>query len=111
MRRGTLGVLLLWALATALILLVFCCGGQSREPGPVPPASPTAQQVVRVEEYGSTLDWRRSPYWRLADDVIEFPVFVLVATDGTGCIYRTLLRPTVRTGEFWACPAGWRAPR
>jgi hypothetical protein len=111
MRRSLVWVLVLWVLAACVVLAVLSCGGRSPEPGPVPAATPTSREVVRVEEYPSTPDWRRSPYWRLADDVIDLPVFMLVAADGTGCIYRRLMRPTVRSGEFWPCPAGWRVPR
>lgn len=81
-------------LAIVLVLVLLGCGYRStNEVRPV-----MEKRIVGSFEATNHSSWWRSPWYRPGeDDVADYPKFVLIAIDGTGCLV---------PGSVWALYAG-----
>jgi hypothetical protein len=98
-------------LVLALVLLAACGGGRGLPDWKTSPAPrPNAKRVDYVEKVTNARDWARSPYFRV-NDALEFPVYLIVAVDGTACIAPADDWTIADRGDFYPCPREWRIAR
>lgn len=95
------------SVALTLVLLAACGGHALPEWKTSPMPRPNAKRVDHLEELTSTLAWRRSPYFRVADG-FDLPVYLIVAQDGTACIAPAVDWTVAERGDFYPCPRKWR---
>jgi hypothetical protein len=91
---------------TVVAIVVSACGyrsGSSLEPV-------GGKRIVGSEEATSHAMWMWSPYSRLTDDP-NYPKFVLIASDGTGCLVPGAVWALAQPGVRLTCPDAWRSPR
>lgn len=91
----------------ALLLLAACAYGTT--PANARIGDRGAKTVAYYWPGPTPLAWRRSPWFRLTEDVIT-PLRVVVSTDGFACP----LGPGVeepRHGDAFVCPTPWRFPQ
>jgi hypothetical protein len=56
----------------------------------------------------NALAWHRSAYSRVEDAVIDAPIYLIVAEDGTACIAPAADWSIAARGDFYPCPGKWR---
>ena len=100
-------------LALLMAAAVLACGGPQLTPGYVQMAGEKPERRYKIEQsiaYTNHQQWWNSPWSRIIDDAMIYPVFVLVDTRGLGCVV---------PNDIWAinpqylidCPSGWLIPR
>lgn len=97
----------------ALWLLMFtaCLGGAGGLPPEPSPTDKNAKPTIAMQEYASRFQWQRSAYYRTEDTMIDLPVFLAIAGDGTACIIGGQEWALWREHKVVACPGKWRFPR
>lgn len=100
-----LGIVLAWVLA-----LVVACGPGRPLPEINPDGTAITKFVVGLSVFMSD-NWRNSAYYRSADPIMEWPVYVALAADGTGCIVSGEVMTVLHYGDRLVCVDGWRLPR
>lgn len=98
-------------LLMALVLALTACvsAGQDGPRLPVP-----TKNVRVVEDFGiftNHWQWQRTPWFRAADGVVEFPVRVLIDQQGYACIVSGADWAVTLPKTPFACPGKWIAPR
>jgi len=105
------------ALRLAFLAVLACtCGcGSGRMPdwktGTLTPAERArAKPVSTSTQFTSRGEWESSPWWRPSDFLI-FPVFLVIATDGTACLVSAADWTIVHEHDSYPCATAWRLPR
>lgn len=96
-------------LLLALEFLFGCAHGLPRKE--VRATDRNARLVRQVLWVGSREIWERSPWYRMAQDTIEWPRRIVLAVDGSACLMdlRDVNEPEPTT--YWACATPWRVAR
>lgn len=92
------------------ILLAVGCGGNTLPPAPRP-TDRNAKPTVAMREYTSHVQWQQSGYFRVGDELIDLPVFLAIAADGTACIVSGAQWALWHTHTVVACAERWRRAR
>ena len=88
-------------------LLVGCGGNPLPEWKTSPTPSLNTKRVDHLEKVTNSLAWRRSPYSRV-DDVLDVPIYLIVADDRTACIAPADDWSIAARDDFYPCPGKWR---
>jgi hypothetical protein len=88
----------------ALALLVSACATAGVAPAPVFP-------VRHTMVFSSSLDWRRTPWFRTSDLAATGPVYVLIADGDRACVVSAETWIRVLGGHLHSCDTGWRVAR
>ena len=95
-----------------VVLLLTACFGQGNYlPEEPEPTQLNVKETVSTVEYTTAQEWYSSPWYRQADMVIEYPVLLAVAMDGTACTIPAKVWAVWQRGRRVHCANGWRFPR
>ncbi len=92
-----------------LFLLLGCSGAAYITPGYIDPEEGGEHLVVLDKVYTYSQAWREAPWYRLTDEPIAPPIFIMIDGSGAACVVPGdvyALQP-----RAIACPTGWRRPR
>jgi hypothetical protein len=109
LKRFPLWALGLWLVAACIVLAVLNCGRHSLPEQTRP--GPEGRQIAGVEAYTNEQQWQRTPWFRVSDVVMDWPVFVLIDYTGNACLVPARVWAIAKAGDFWPCPSGWRFAR
>lgn len=100
------------AIVAAWLLALASC---SRGAPPVSALNPEPGKVVSKMIVGMAMympdTWPNSPYMRSGDLMTEWPAFIAIAADGTGCIVSGEIMVASHYGDRLYCAGGWRSQR
>jgi len=98
-----------------LFLLMALGCGTGRLPnwksGVLTPAEQArAKPVSTSTQFLSQGAWDASP-WQRPGDFFLFPIFIVIATDGTACLVSAADWAIVHEQDHYPCQTAWRMPR
>lgn len=97
-------------LAAWLLTLVACGAGRPLAELNPRPDSAVTQFVVGLSVFMPDT-WPSSAYSRSSDLITDWPAYVVLATDGTGCLVSGEIMAMIHYGDRLLCVDGWRHPR
>jgi hypothetical protein len=94
-----------------LLLLIGLACARGPRPEPVHATDRNARLVYRVLWFGSREQWINTPWYRMNEDMIEWPHRVVISVDGAACLMddRDVNEP--QPENYFACKGTWRLRR
>ena len=97
-------------LSLLALAVLAACGNANRIEQPSPTAD--IRSVADVRMYNSDLDWQKTPWARMTDAFdVSWPVFVVVAADGSACLVTAAQYTVAEARQRFACTTRWRMRR
>lgn len=93
------------------LLLAACSRPGINAPAPVRPGTANSRLISDVQMFTNAQAWQRTAWWRPGDELIEVPVFVLIASDGSACITTGAVWGSAQSRKTYTCSRAWRFPR
>jgi hypothetical protein len=92
-------------------LLLGACFGTNVLPEEISPYPNGKNRPIQgVTSYANIYEWQRSGYAQISDGIMDWPIFVAIATDGTACLVSSAVRTIAKSGDYVDC-APWRVRR
>jgi hypothetical protein len=93
-----------------LLLLCACFGGNALPEEISPYANGKNRPIQGVTSYANIYEWQQSGYARISDGIMDWPIFVAIAKDGTACLVSSAVWAIAKSGDYVDC-APWRIRR
>jgi hypothetical protein len=94
-----------------MLVLSACYRPGANLPKPARTGDANSRLIVDAQMFTNAQAWQRTPWWRAGDEVIDVPVFVLLASDGSACITTGAIWGSAQPRHVYTCAKAWRFPR
>ncbi len=94
----------------ALLLVTACLGGGHWPEQVSSRPNGTSRRIQGVSQFQNVYEWQRSGWSRIADGIMNWPVFVVIADDGSACVVSGDVWAIAKAGDYVTCKP-WRIAR